>query len=200
MVNGTVTGYTLRLPPGWIRIPLRTEVESDGAIATVLDARFDLSELRLRDTMRARLGQLVATARRRNGLDAYVPISPPPGLNGGAAFIVSGPHLGPAASRNIVDLPSSAQRDEVPFLDMNGTGSLRRERGSPSASAPGRPAPSIQVVDYFLAIPGQTRRWIVVTLSIVGISRDLDASRDLVHLFDETMTTFRWRESVNLVH
>ena len=91
------TGYTLVLPPGWVRIPLRSG--TNPAIRELLDAKFKRlprdKVAPYRAEIERRLKQQVIEARRNGGVDFYFPvemteIGPLP-----ASFVVSDIRLDP---------------------------------------------------------------------------------------------------------
>jgi hypothetical protein len=92
---GPAAGYTLVLPPGWCRIPVRQG--SGKAIRGVLDAvlaGLPASVPRdkvpvFRAELEGRLKKMVADARAKGGVDLYLPVVPVHGVPVGASFIVS---------------------------------------------------------------------------------------------------------------
>lgn len=92
---GNVIGYTLVVPPGWSRIPLRggtaeavKKIVDDAAEQISSDVPRDkLIEARLE--LHRRLNEVVKDAQRRDGLDLYIPVEPLHGHITSASFIVA---------------------------------------------------------------------------------------------------------------
>ena len=85
------SGYTLVLPPGWSRIPLRRGTER--AITKILDRTFAGlprdSVASVRHDLQLRLRDLAERARDSSGLDLYVPTERMHGVTATASFVVA---------------------------------------------------------------------------------------------------------------
>lgn len=201
--TGNAFGYTLIIPPGWTRIPLKEGTQD--AVKEIVDEaaerissdlpRDKVTEARLE--LYRRLNSSVKEAQRRDGVDLYLPVEPMHG------------HL--IAASIIVAKVDTALRDEVGRQDVlaqlltdtagsesaevAGSAAVRRERTVDAAPEKGAEAPS-KHVDYIVQVPssGADSGWVVVSFSTIG---DGDLAGDftdiLVELFDAVMTTFRWR-------
>lgn len=196
-----VAGYDLALPPPWRRVPLDTTAEATlQAIVDDVAARHTPREIppdqvgpRKRELVRELMAQ-VDQARDTGGIDLYLPLDEIHGYAVQASF---------AVNRVIPDANMTA--DEVPgvmasLLKDGDTGPVtiadtvwvRRERSVPRE---GDDSVDSVRVDYFTAIPGQARAWILVSFSSAGvpITGPEGEGNMLVELFDAMMTTWRWR-------
>lgn len=196
-VGDQTAGYTLVLPPGWVRIPLRSG--TDAAIGRMLDRSFEgvsrdeVAAARRR--LQQQLREMAAAARERNGLDLYLPTERMHGFTVAASFAVAEVAFDELASVDpalmVTTLVAEASTSQVVVVD-----------GSPSARAevvePPEPGAvhefGARRVHYVIAVPDESDRWVVVTFSTIGQGKPTDALADLlVELFDAIMTTFRWR-------
>jgi hypothetical protein len=196
-------GYTIVLPPGWERIPLRGGTNQ--TIKTILDDRFrSLPDKLPRDKLiqyrvevEGRLRKTATQARNQGGIDLYLPVDFQHGGPLAASFIVSQGSLGttePLDPAHLVTyLASESSADSAVTVD-HAVG-LRREQTAP-------PDPSQDLdygsrrVDYIVAVPGQQDRWLFVTFSTLGGGDPDDRyAKAMVQLFDAIMSTFRWTRS-----
>jgi hypothetical protein len=198
------TGYTLILPPGWYRIPLRHGTSA--AIREMLNAKFKHLP---RDTVapyrleiERRLKQQVAQARANGGVDMYFPVEisalgPLP-----ASFVVSEIRLDPPEGAGDTD-PSlvvaalAADALEAPgsrIVDIDGASGVRTEElvgAEPDAEF----QYASRGVKYILPVPGASGRWLLVMFATPGAADPAGKLADLlVELFDAIMGTFRWTE------
>jgi hypothetical protein len=195
-----VTGYSVVLPPGWRRIPIRHGTTS--AIREIADevlagirahgAR-DRAAL-LRGQIEHRLNELAKQARPPGGVDLYLPVSHVHGTAIPASFIVSEgtPSAagivdpGQVAGHLAADLPGAS-----PVM-VDGCAGARLESTAAAENIRGLEAASRRV-DYMLPVPGQAGHWLIVAFAISG---DGDPEGEfaslLVELFDSIMLTFRW--------
>jgi hypothetical protein len=198
-------GYTVVVPPGWCRIPLRHG--TNAAIKNVLDRSFrHLPRDRVapyRLEIERRLKALVAQSRSNAGLDLYFPVDAAADGPVPASFLVSEARYSPAEDGE----PDQAGRAVDPaqvlaylasespgarIVDADGAPGLRAEQiVRPAADAEFQYA--TRRVEYTLAVPGSPGRWLVVAFSTPG-SADPDGplARLLTELFDAIMLTFRW--------
>ncbi len=189
-------GYTLVLPPGWVRVPLRDGTEA--AIAGILDQTFaghsrDALATE-RQAMRARLHGLASTAAANSGLDMYLPTERMHGFTVAASFVVAefsfesmeSPDPGLVLARIVA---KSGDTRTIPLADST---AARTESVAPPDPARDLPFGSRRV-DYVLPVPKDADRWLVVTFSTIGQGDPQDEfAALLVDLFDAIMTTFRW--------
>jgi len=199
-------GYTVVVPPGWCRIPLRHG--TNAAIKNVLDRSFrHLPRDRVapyRLEIERRLKALVAQSRSNAGLDLYFPVDAAADGPVPASFLVSEARYSPPSEDGEQDQAARAVdpaqvlaylASESPgarIVDADGAPGLRAEQVV-------RPGPDAEFqyatrrVEYTLAVPGSPGRWLVVAFSTPG-SADPDGrlARLLTELFDAIMLTFRW--------
>lgn len=192
------SGYTLVLPPGWSRIPLRRGTEQ--AITRILDRSFaGLARDKvasLRRELHLRLQDLAGRARESSGLDLYVPTEQMHGVTATASFVVAEMSL---FSAQPVD-PSMlfawllADSEHATAVDVAGTPGTRTEHVAAADAEQGVEYGSRRV-DYVLPVPADPDRWILVSFSTLGAGDPTDEfAQLLVELFDGIMTTFRWRQ------
>ncbi len=198
---GRVTGYTVVLPPGWCRIPVRHG--SDEAIrAVVSEALKSVPRTVPRDRiapyraeLEGRLRTMVTSARRQGGVDLYLPTGPVHGIPVSASFLVSEGFLGPfgedADPVRVVTYLATQDGAGAP-VTVDGAAAVRTEH-----TAPAEPGAEIEAgsrrVDYVIPVPGGENRWMVVTFAALGGGDPDDKlSGALVQLFDAIMSTFRW--------
>jgi hypothetical protein len=194
-------GYTIVLPPGWRHIPVRRG--ADEAIKKAArDVARQFAKGQPRDALTAyrielerKLREVVAEARRRGGTDAYVPLGLVHGVPVPASFLVSELSLGSVEdidpARIIANL-ASADGDSRPVTvaDAIGARTERTARADPSKNV----EQASRRVDYVLAVPGESDRYLAVAFSVVCAGDPDDAYvRLLVELFDAMMATWRWR-------
>lgn len=193
-------GYTVVIPPGWCRIPLRHG--TNAAIKKILDRSFrHLPRDRVapyRMEIERRLKALVAQSRSNAGLDLYFPVEPAQDGPVPASFLVSeARYSAPAEDGEEIDpaqvLAYLASESAGPrIIEADGAPGLRTEQIV-------RPGPEAEFqyasrrVEYTLAVPGNPGRWLVAAFSTPG-SADPDGqlARLLTELFDAIMLTFRW--------
>jgi hypothetical protein len=191
------TGYSVVLPPGWRKIPLRTGTEK--AIRAVIREAFatlprdappdKVGPHRLQ--LERMLTRMVRDARSKGGIDLYLPAGPVYGAPLAASFIVSELSLGPADPASVAAMLEAAD-DAMEAVTVNGADGLRAERTA-------GPSPEHDVdfasrrVDYILPVPGRPSRWLAVAFSTLGGgSPEDDIAILLAELFDAVMSTFRW--------
>ena len=193
-------GYTVVIPPGWSRIPLRQG--TNAAIKKILDESFrHLPRDRVapyRLEIERRLKALAAQSRSNAGLDLYLPVDPAQDGPVPASFLVSEARYSPPAEASeeidpvqvLAYLASESAGARI--IEADGAPGLRTEQIV-------RPGPEAEIqyasrrVEYTLAVPGNPGRWLVVAFSTPG-SADPDGqlARLLTELFDAIMLTFRW--------
>jgi hypothetical protein len=193
-------GYTLVLPPGWERIPVRNG--ADEAIKAILDQKFRaLPEKLPRDKLisyrvevEGRLRKAAAEARKKGAIDLYLPVEFRHGLPVAASFVVSEGSLGTGDSidpAQIVSRLVSEAGNGTP-VTLDGAAGARTEQAA-------APDPSLGIeygsrrVDYAVPVPGDPDRWLLFGFSTLGAGDpDDQVAKILVQLFDAIMSTFRW--------
>jgi hypothetical protein len=195
----TASGYTLVLPTGWRRIPIRRG--SKAAIRDILDevfARYPKGEsrdrvIRHRVQLEGRLSDMVRKARTSGGLDFYLPVEYVHGTAIPASFVVSSASAGPAGAdpAQLIAYYVAQPGDAVP-AEVDGVPGARAESVAAADPANGIPVGSRRV-DYVAPVPGQPGQWLIITFSTTGNGDpEGDFARLLVSLFDAIVSTFRW--------
>jgi len=174
-VSRQVTGYSVVLPPGWRRIPVRhgtTSVIQEIADEVLAGIRADGARDRaslLREQIEHRLDGLAKQARPLGGVDLYLPISHVHGTAIPASFIVS---EGTPSAAGIVDSGqvaghlAAALPGASPVM-IDGCAGARLESTAPAEKILGIEAASRRV-DYTLPVPGQPGQWLIVTFATSG--------------------------------
>jgi hypothetical protein len=192
------TAYSLLLPPGWVRVPLRRGTH------TVLDAKVFRGIERIpagvpRDKgmayrlyVRRRVEGLVAEARKAGGLDLYVPVGARPGGGMLAASFVVAEVEGEGEGRPEAVLGRLAgEAGEV--RGVAETMGVRREYVRAAAEDEAEAGTRTRHVDYVVPVPGDGGRWLTVSFSTAGDGDPASMfTRAVADLFDAMMTTFRW--------
>lgn len=196
-------GYTLVLPPGWARIPLREGTQD--AVKTIVDeaaerVSADLPKDKVADArmeLYRRLNASVKEAQRRDGVDLYLPVEPMHGYLIAASIVVAKVDTalreGVGGHDVLTQLLADSAGSEP--VEMDGATAVRKERTMPADPKKGVEAPS-KHVDYLVQVPssGGDSGWLVVSFSTLGDGNpEGDFTEILVELFDAVMTTFRWR-------
>ncbi|MBW5422622.1 hypothetical protein GKQ77_13795 [Streptomyces sp. BG9H] len=196
-------GYTLVIPPGWTRVPLREGTQD--AIKKIVDEAAErvarelpkdqVAEARME--LYRRLNSSVKEARQRDGVDLYLPTEPMHGYLVAASIIVAkvDTALRDGVARQDVMIQLITESDDAEPTEVDGAPGMRKERTMPAAPEKGAEAPS-KHVDYVVQVPSSDgdAGWVVVSFSTVGDGDpESDFTEILVELFDAVMTTFRWR-------
>jgi hypothetical protein len=177
-------GYTIMLPPGWRRIPLRqgpeeTEKAARAAVSASLRA---LPRAVPRDRLAAfraesegRLRTMAAQVRKQGGVDLYLPVESMRGIPVSASFVVSEGSLGgggaaPADPAQVVTYLAAERGDGTRTqATVDGAMALRVEH----VAGPD-PAADVQAttrrVDYIVSMPGEPDRWLIVAFSTLDQS------------------------------
>jgi len=196
-----VTSYRLALPPPWRRIALDGTAES--TITTIVDdvaAKHTPREVspdqigpKKRELVRELMIQ-VNEARDNGGVDLYLPLEQIRGYSVQASFVVN--RVIPDATMTAEEVPgvmTALLRDAAAGpVTVADTVWVRRERAVPRD---GDDTVDSVRVEYFTAVPGQARAWILVSFSAAGapiVGPDGEGNM-LVELFDAIMTTWRWQ-------
>ena len=191
------SGYSIVLPPGWQRIPLRsgTDKAIRGAVRTAFaglprDAPPDtVSSHRLR--LERQLARAARHARDQGGSDMYVPAGPVYQAPVAASFVVSELSLGPADPAGVAAMLVAGDDPWQP-VTTDGAGGVRVERTAGPSPGEGVEFGSRRV-DYILPVPGRSGRWLMIAFSTFGAGDPGDrVAEALTELFDAIMSTFRW--------
>ncbi|MBZ4020017.1 hypothetical protein CCS38_30620 [Streptomyces purpurogeneiscleroticus] len=202
--NTAVGGYTILMPPGWDRIPLRSKSETQDAIKGIVDhavkyldpatPKEKVTQARLE--LHGRLNRAVADAKRRNGVDIYLPVEPIHGFVAPASFLVSKVSPGLGAQTSPSETMRHLTKDFGPSEDitLDDVPGVRCQRSVPANPKNEDSVPSRQV-NYVVPVPdaGEVSEWLIVsftTLTPEGTPQDF--LEILTELFDAVMTTFRW--------
>ncbi len=193
------SGYTLVLPPGWSRIPLRQGTEQ--AITRILDRTFaGLPRDRVasvRHDLKLRLRDLAGRARESCGLDLYLPTERMHGVTATASFVVAEMSLVSAGQADPALLAARlvTTSEHATAVHLDGTTGTRTEQVAAADVEQGAEYASRRI-DYVLPVPADPDRWVVVSFSTVGAGDPTDDFAQLLaELFDAIMTTFRWRQA-----
>lgn len=199
-----VAGYTVVLPPGWCRIPVR-HGSAKAVRAAVDDALKSVPRTVPRDKiapyraeLEGKLTAMVTRARGQGAVDLYLPVAPMHGLPVSASFIVSEGAIGePGADGSdadplqVVAYLAAGDAGSGP-VTVDGVAAVRREHMAAPEKAAEVDAGSRRV-DYMMPLPGAGGRWLIAAFSTLGGGDPGDElSRVLVELFDAIMATFRW--------
>jgi hypothetical protein len=199
-VSGQVSGYSVVVPPGWSRIPIR-----HGTTAAIQDIADEVLAgisanaprehgAQIKDQFKRRLADLAERARPLGGVDLYLPISHLHGTAVPASFIVSEgrpPAAGIVDSGQVAGYLAAVLPASSPVM-VDGCAGARLESTAPAETILGIEAASRRV-DYLLPVPGLQGQWLIVTFAVSGEGDPAGAFADLlVELFDSIMLTFRW--------
>lgn len=198
------TGYTLVLPPGWVRIPVRTgtrealEEKVFRGIEVIPDDVPRDRVMAYRAHVRRKVERMVGQARRAGGLDLYVPARARRAT--AASFFVAevtGPTRergGEDPGRVLEQLAAGPRAGEPGELRTVGQGvAVRWEYVRPPDAQDAVADRPSRHVDYVFPVPGDDTRWLAVSHATAGDGDPAGAyARALTDLFDALMTTFRW--------
>lgn len=200
-------GYSIVLPPGWRRIPVR--LGSKKAIGEAVDEAFSVLPKDAppdkvgpyRKELQRYLTDLVRDARTKGGIDLYLPILPVYGAPMPASFVVADIS---EALRPAGEVPDPAQaialfaadNDHAHPVTVDGAMGLRLEKTGKASLEQSEEFATHQV-DYILSVPGTRDRWLAVYFATLGGGDPDDhVAALLTGLFDAMMTTFRWDQEV----
>lgn len=196
-----VSGYTLVLPPPWKRINLGPDRRDD--VRRVMDqamaqAPKEIPPDQLAPTRRrleADLNEQLDRAVEGGGVDFYFPVTAVHGVHLNASFVVSSVVPDAVADTDMVPgTLAELVRGGAEAVTVQDTVWARTES---VAETDGSAAPAgvrARQVDYFTAVPGDGRRWVLVSCSVIG-DGDPDSTPTglVVELFDAMMSTWRWQ-------
>jgi hypothetical protein len=191
------TGYSVVLPPGWRKIPLRGGTSK--AVRAIVKEIFaevapDTPQDRVtayRAYLETQLSDMVREARSNGGIDLYLPVKPVYRAPLAASFVVSEVSLGEADPVDIV-AAMVAEDDAARPVVVDGAAGTFTDRVL--APIPERGVEvSSRSVEYVLPVPGSADRWMVIAFSTLGGgSPDDEITRLLCGLFRAIMANFRW--------
>jgi hypothetical protein len=202
-------GYSIVLPPGWRRIPVRWG--SKKAIREAVDEAFSVLPKDAppdkvgpyRKELERRLTDMVRDARSKGGIDLCLPVLPVYGAPMPASFVVADIS---EALRSAGEVPDPAQaiaffaadNDHACPVTVDGAMGLRIERTG-KAPLEKNEEFGVHQVDYVLSVPGTRDRWLAVYFATLGGGNpDDQVAALLTGLFDAMMTTFRWEQEVQV--
>jgi hypothetical protein len=196
-----VAGYTLVLPPGWVRIPVRHGTAA--AVRAVVDEALKQvprsiprdSLAPYRAEMEGRLQEMARQARGRGGVDLYLPAAARGLVPVGASFVVSEGQLNTpgATPEQMVAYLAALDDGDRRVVAVDDGAAVRAERVAGAE-------PTIQItagsrrIEYMVPVPGEQGRWVFVVFSTFGAGDpDDEMAKALAGLFDAIMSTFRWK-------
>jgi hypothetical protein len=198
-------GYTLILPPGWLRLDARSEdgtteldLELDRVLATVPRDSHGPLISRARKQAHAVLDQ----ARTAGALDLYLPLGGMHGTAVPASFLVSLVQLRevPPDAADTPDPEATSQKIAAMLASRLPQGEIRQMpagvvvRSSQVIAAEGESPRAGTRVDYHWPLPSQPQKWALVSFTTIGAdSPGDDIAELLVGLFDAIMLTWRWQ-------
>lgn len=198
-----MSSYALVLPPPWVRIHLQEPDRMRESVRAYVEARARRAPKEIPPDQLAALkvklqGQLVRQLEEsRDGgtIDYYLPSGPLHGVDLNASFVVSS--LIPDANADAAQasaVHTLLGAEGATAVVIAGTHWSRSEavvttEGDQLVEA-GLPA---RRITYTTAVPGDERRWALVTCTVIGDGNpDSDHTQLVVELFDAIMTTWRW--------
>lgn len=203
------SGYSLVLPTGWRRIPVRhgTKAGIRGVVDEVLGrvsagvSRDKLTPYRI--DLERRLSDMAKQARSVGGIDLYLPIEYTHGVTITASFVVSQitlpeppaelPDPGSADVAQFIAYLTSSDGDGAAARAEIAGGSAARKESVAAADPAHQVAYGSRRVDYMIPVPAHSRGMLVVAFSTIGDGDpEGEFAKLLVGLFDAIMTTFRW--------
>ena len=207
--SGRSAGYSIVLPPGWRRIPVRWG--SKKAIREAVDEAFSVLPKDAppdtvgpyRKELERYLTELVRDARTKGGIDLYLPVLPVYGAPMPASFVVADIS---EALRPAGEAPDPAQaiamfaagNDDARPVTVDGAVGLRIEKTGQASLEKADEFDTYQV-DYVLSVPGTRDRWLAVYFATLGGGKpDDQVAALLTSLFDAMMTTFRWEQEAQV--
>ena len=200
-------GYSVVLPPGWRRIPVRWG--SKKAISEAVDEAFSVLPKDAprdkvgpyRKELQRRLSDMVKDARTKGGIDLCLPVLPVYGAPMPASFVVADISEALRPSGEVPDPAQAiamfaADNDYARPVTVDGALGLRIEKTGKASLEANEEFASHQV-DYVLSVPGTRDRWLAVYFATLGGGNpDDQVAALLTSLFDAMMTTFRWQQEV----
>lgn len=200
-------GYSIVLPPGWRRIPVRWG--SKQAIREAVDEAFSVLPKDTppdkvgpyRKELERYLNDLIRDARTKGGIDLCLPVLPVYGTPMPASFVVADISEALRPAGEAVDPAQAiamfvADNDHARPVTVDGAVGLRIEKSGEASLEKGEEFGTHQV-DYVLSVPGTRDRWLAVYFATLGGGTpDDQVAVLLTSLFDAMMATFRWEQEV----
>jgi hypothetical protein len=199
------SGYTLILPPGWLRLDARSEHgteeldrELDRVLATVPRDSYGP----LISQARKQAQTVLDRARGAGALDLYLPLGGMHGTAVPASFLVSMVRLQDTPPDDTVPqdpeamslkiaamlasrMPQGEVREMPAGIAVRSRRVIAAEGDSPRAGTR---------VDYHWPMPAEPGRWALASFTTIGaVVPDDDIAELLVGLFDAIMLTWRWQ-------
>ncbi len=189
-------GYSLVLPPGWVRVPVGGETGKalDEAIERALPADLPRDEAApLKVKIKGRLLVAASEAGDTGALDMYLPIQGMHGIAIPASFLVSEIPVQPGKEAEEAKRTFAAEGGTAVTVD--GEQAIRLDDlVEPDTLMTDVDVPARRIT-YLVPTPGKAR-WLVVSFGTVGDGNpEGDFAGVLVDLFDAIMTTFRWSDA-----
>ena len=199
------SGYTVILPPGWLRLDARTSggtQELDRELDQVLAAVPRDSYGPILTQVRKQAHSVLDQARTAGALDLYLPLGGMHGTAVPASFLVAtvtfdSPPPGNAAAK---DLEATALHIATMLAARTPSGEVREMpagiavRSRQVIAATGQSQWPGARVDYHWPMPSQPLKWVLASFTTIGSGTpDDDVADLLVELFDAIMLTWRWR-------
>ena len=193
-------GYHLVMVSPWRRIdllePLDPQVAAEiDRAAEMIPAEVPPDQVKpLKRHMQHRMLTQVAKARDEGGIDFYFTAEQHHGFSYNATFVVGGTTMSTSSDAEVGEVLADLVRGGAEAVQVGGTVWARREMLTTSRPGDILSEPVVaRSVEYTTAVPGDPRRWLVVTFSCLG---DGDPASQLValvvELFDAMMSTWRW--------
>lgn len=197
-----MTSYRIVLPAPWERIAL------DATLHDSVRALIDRAVARLpkeippdqvapqRRILEKELTGRLLEARDNGGIDYYLPTDLMHGQQLNASFVVSMVIPDAAATPDLVPrvLAQLMSGPETRPVSVGETVWARTEKvlhREPDGLVKEQLA--VRKVEYVTALPGDERRWVLVTFTTLGDGDvDSEATTLITELFDAMMTTWRW--------
>ena len=202
------TGYTLVLPPGWLRLDARTQAgtqELDRELDRALNTVAKDSYSPLISQARKQAHTVLDQARAAGALDLYLPLGGMHSAPTPASFLVTIVHLhdtppggaeaqDPEAASMTIATMLAARMPQGEVKQMRAGITVRSRQEIPATGA--SPWPGTRV-DYHWPLPSQPRKWALATFTTLGAGKpDDDITELLIGLFDAIMLTWRWQPAL----
>jgi hypothetical protein len=199
------SGYTLILPPGWLRLDARSEhgtEELDRELDSVLTTVPRDSYGPLIAEARKMAHSVLERARVAGALDLYLPLGGMHGTAVPASFLVSmltfpepPPHVTASqdaeATALLIATMLAARMPQGEVKEMPAGIAVRSRQVIPAEGGSQWPGTR---VDYQWPMPSEPLRWALATFTTVGGGKpEDDITELLVQLFDAIMLTWRWQ-------
>ena len=202
------TGYTLVLPPGWLRLDARTQAgtqELDRELDRALNTVAKDSYSPLISQARKQAHTVLDQARAAGALDLYLPLGGMHSAPTPASFLVTIVHLhdtppggaeaqDPEAASMTIATMLAARMPAGEIKQMRAGITVRSRQEIPATGASQWPGTR---VDYHWPLPSQHRKWALATFTTLGAGKpDDDITELLIGLFDAIMLTWRWQPAL----